>query len=96
MWQMVGVREVADRIWLVSFMDYDLGFFDEECGRVHRRGFSPAQTANTKTATRLGGRFRIGRCERIRTSDPFLPKEVRYQAALHTVNFKGAQLYQTE
>ena len=25
-----------------------------------------------------------GRCERIRTSDPFLPKEVRYQAALHT------------
>ena len=26
-----------------------------------------------------------GRCERIRTSDPFLPKEVRYQTALHTV-----------
>ena len=25
-----------------------------------------------------------GRCERIRTSDPFLPKEVRYQAAPHT------------
>lgn len=25
----------------------------------------------------------IGRRERIRTSDPFLPKEVRYQAALH-------------
>ena len=29
----------------------------------------------------------IGRCERIRTSDPFLPKEVRYQAALHTELF---------
>ena len=28
--------------------------------------------------------LRIGRCERIRTSDPFLPKEVRYQAAPHT------------
>lgn len=27
-----------------------------------------------------------GRCERIRTSDPFLPKEVRYQTALHTVS----------
>ena len=28
--------------------------------------------------------LRGGRCERIRTSDPFLPKEVRYQAAPHT------------
>ena len=25
----------------------------------------------------------IGRRERIRTSDPFVPNEVRYQAALH-------------
>ena len=32
--QTVGIREVADRIWLVSFMQYDLGFFDEEAGRV--------------------------------------------------------------
>jgi len=32
--QTVGVREVTDRIWLVSFMNYDLGFFDEEVGRV--------------------------------------------------------------
>jgi len=32
--QVVGVREVADKIWLVSFMDFDLGFFDEDCGRV--------------------------------------------------------------
>ena len=32
--QKVGIREVADNIWLVSFMDYDLGFFDEEVGRV--------------------------------------------------------------
>jgi len=23
--QQVGVRQVTDRIWLVSFMDYDLG-----------------------------------------------------------------------
>lgn len=30
----VGIREVDDKIWLVSFMDYDLGFFDEEEGRV--------------------------------------------------------------
>lgn len=32
--QLVGIREVTDKIWLVSFMDYDLGFFDEEEGRV--------------------------------------------------------------
>jgi len=32
--QEVGIREVEDRIWLVSFMDYDLGYFDEDNGRV--------------------------------------------------------------
>lgn len=32
--QTVGIREVADKIWLVSFMGYDLGFFDEDEGRV--------------------------------------------------------------
>lgn len=26
----------------------------------------------------------FGRCRRIRTSDPFVPNEVRYQAAPHT------------
>ena len=32
--QLVGVRQETDRIWLVSFMHYDLGFFDQEIGRV--------------------------------------------------------------
>jgi putative transposase len=32
--QNVGVKEVSDKIWLVSFMDYDLGFFDRETGRL--------------------------------------------------------------
>ena len=32
--QNVGVKEVSDRIWLVSFMNYDLGFFDHEAGRL--------------------------------------------------------------
>jgi putative transposase len=32
--QKVGVKQVADKIWLVSFMDYDLGFFDEETTRL--------------------------------------------------------------
>ena len=32
--QNVGLKEVSDRIWLVSFMDYDLGFFEHETGRL--------------------------------------------------------------
>ena len=32
--QDVGVRQVSDRIWLVSFMDYDLGYFDDETCRL--------------------------------------------------------------
>ena len=32
--QIVGIREVADQIWLVSFMQFDLGYFDEEECRV--------------------------------------------------------------
>lgn len=30
----IGIRQVDDKIWLVSFMDYDLGFFDTENCRV--------------------------------------------------------------
>jgi putative transposase len=32
--QRIGVREVSENIWLVSFMHYDLGFFDHESGRI--------------------------------------------------------------
>ncbi len=32
--QWVGIREIEEKIWLVSFMNYDLGFFDHETGRV--------------------------------------------------------------
>ena len=32
--QDVGVKEVADHVWLISFMDFDLGFFDDQCNRV--------------------------------------------------------------
>jgi hypothetical protein len=28
--QAVGIKEVDDRIWLASFMDYDLGYVDLE------------------------------------------------------------------
>src|SRR5690606_26719003 len=32
--QLLGLREVDEGIWLVSFLDYDLGFFDKEEDRV--------------------------------------------------------------
>jgi putative transposase len=32
--QLVGVREVDDRIWQVSFLEYDLGYFDADEDRV--------------------------------------------------------------
>lgn len=32
--QLVGVKEVNDGIWLVSFMDYDLGYFDLETKKI--------------------------------------------------------------
>lgn len=28
--QAVGLKEVYDKIWLVFFMDYDLGYFNED------------------------------------------------------------------
>ncbi len=39
--QYVGIREVADEVWLVSFMDYDLGFFDQTEDRVEPVGRNP-------------------------------------------------------
>ena len=39
--QYVGIREIADEIWLVSFMDYDLGFFDQDVNKVEPVGENP-------------------------------------------------------
>jgi putative transposase len=30
----VGVTHVNDRVWLVTFMHYDLGYFDDESIRL--------------------------------------------------------------
>ena len=32
--QNVGVRQVGDHLWLVTFMDYDLGYFDDQTCRL--------------------------------------------------------------
>ena len=46
--QLVGIREVEDQIWLVSFMDYDLGYFDNVRGRVEPglNPFAPDKVLN--------------------------------------------------
>jgi putative transposase len=32
--QNVGVTQVSERIWLVTFMHYDLGYFDDDTCRL--------------------------------------------------------------
>jgi putative transposase len=32
--QRVGVKQVSEHIWLVTFMHYDLGYFDDETCRL--------------------------------------------------------------
>ncbi|MCK6597377.1 MAG: hypothetical protein L6Q37_03365 [Bdellovibrionaceae bacterium] len=32
--QEVGIKEVEDGIWIVSFLDYDLGYFDKDGKRI--------------------------------------------------------------
>lgn len=41
--QKVGIKQVSDNIWLVSFMQYDLGYFDHEICRLEpiENPFSP-------------------------------------------------------
>lgn len=41
--QRVGVQQVSDQVWLVSFMQYDLGYFDDETCRLEpiNNPFSP-------------------------------------------------------
>lgn len=39
--QYIGIKEVADSVWLVSFMQYDLGFFDNSENRLEPVGINP-------------------------------------------------------
>jgi hypothetical protein len=48
--QAVGIKEVQDDIWLVSFMDYDLGYFDLE-----PRVLEPLCDQVLSSATRVWG-----------------------------------------
>ncbi len=52
--------EVADKIWLVSFMQYDLGFFDDQSGTMTSAenpfGAKVLPMCPERTATRSGRR----------------------------------------
>jgi putative transposase len=41
--QKVGITQVGERVWLVTFMHYDLGYFDDETGRLEpiQNSFGP-------------------------------------------------------
>jgi hypothetical protein len=49
--QTVGIKQTQDRIWLVSFMDYDLGYFDDETCRLE----PPCKSLRTESAIYLFG-----------------------------------------
>jgi hypothetical protein len=73
--QLVGIREVEEKIWLVSFLDFDLGYFDEKEGRVEP-GPNPF-TAKVLTMSSVAckgcvrnGPSKTGAAKRIRTPDP--------------------------
>ena len=62
--QDVGVRQVSDRICLVSFMDYDLGYFDDEECRLEpiENPFSPKvlPMSPERTVTHVPGMDPLG------------------------------------
>ena len=51
--QAVGIKEVHDDIWLVSFMDYDLGYFDLETRVLG----TAEQSLRPKSVTHVAGTF---------------------------------------
>ena len=86
--QQVGVRQVSERVWLVTFMYYDLGYFeDETCRpRADRKPVWSNRVTHVSGIIRYpclrNGPSESGRGDWIRTSDPLRPRQVRYQAAL--------------
>lgn len=71
--QNVGVTQVGDHLWLVTFMHYDLGFFDDEACRLEpiANPFGPGD--HGATAATFGAIFaerEFASSGWIRTNDP--------------------------
>ncbi len=75
--QTVGIKQVDDRIWLASFMHYDLGYFDDETCRLE-----PLRNPFGRKCYPCSGMQENGAPERIRTSDPQIRSLVLYPAEL--------------
>ena len=59
--QKVGVKQTEDHIWLVTFMHYDLGYFDDETCRLEPRGSPFGPKALPMSSERTGFYWRAGR-----------------------------------
>ena len=59
--QTIGIREVDDQVWLVSFLEYDLGYFDKERDRVEP---GPSPFMPDKVLTYVSG-TRCKPCDRL-------------------------------
>ena len=64
--QNVGIKQVSEEIWLVTFMDYDLGYFDHETCRLEPvenpfgpRVLHPIPASAPRTAKPLAKRAHI-------------------------------------
>ena len=64
--QSVGVTQVGERIWLVTFMHYDLGYFDDETCQLNAQSLSDRTTQHRNSnfcavETLLGLHRHVGR-----------------------------------
>ena len=82
--QNVGVTQVGERIWLVTFMQYDLGYFDDETCRLEpiENPFGPkvlpmCSGMNCHPCVR-NGPCASGAPGRTRTCDPRLRRPMLY------------------
>ena len=57
----VGVREVADKIWPVRFLEYSPGFFGRSVTQKNPRRITPSSESVTYVSRRHGGVGRDGR-----------------------------------
>jgi hypothetical protein len=66
--QRLGIKEVDDGIWIVSFMHYDLGFIDLEQKTLQPldNPFGIADTQLTRASILLGFRFYIAEIRSLR------------------------------
>jgi hypothetical protein len=81
--QNVGVTQVGERIWLVTFMQYDLGYFDDETCRLE-----PIESVRPESVTYVlgmncypcvrNGPVKCGAPGRTRTCDPRLRRPMLY------------------